>query len=163
MRVDRKRENRIRYAVTVITLGWMAVIFWFSAQPAVQSAAMSGGILQKIQEMMAEIPVMGAVFVSSFTEHVLRKGAHMAEYAILGILLLLCVRQYAPEWRRWLQTATAWMLATLYAGSDELHQRFVPGRSGELRDVLLDSIGAGIGLAVISVIFACIRGKKEVY
>ena len=42
-----------------------------------------------------------------------------------------------------------WVITTAYAGTDELHQLFVPGRSGQVSDVLLDSAGALIGLAVL--------------
>ena len=40
----------------------------------------------------------------------------------------------------------AWVVGTLYAASDEIHQLFVPGRSGQLRDVLLDSDGVAAGI-----------------
>ena len=40
----------------------------------------------------------------------------------------------------------AWVVGTLYAASDEIHQLFVPGRSGQLRDVLLDSAGVAAGI-----------------
>ena len=40
----------------------------------------------------------------------------------------------------------AWVVGTLYAASDEIHQLFVPGRSGQLRDVFLDSAGVAAGI-----------------
>ncbi|UYJ41604.1 MAG: VanZ family protein [Lachnospiraceae bacterium] len=36
----------------------------------------------------------------------------------------------------------SWMIAVLYACTDEYHQLFVPGRSGQLRDVMIDAVGA---------------------
>lgn len=74
----------------------MGVIFWFSAQPAVKSAGMSGEIIKELQQMTMDIPVFGQLFTMNFAEYILRKGAHIAEYAVLGALLLLCVRQYLP-------------------------------------------------------------------
>jgi VanZ family protein len=69
---------------------------------------------------------------------VLRKLAHMSEYAVLGLLLLRATGSYA-----W-----AFGLAVGYACTDELHQTFVRGRHGSPVDVGIDAVGALIGLAV---------------
>ena len=70
---------------------------------------------------------------------ILRKGAHMTEYAILAGLLWLALRY----------ELAALGLALLYAGSDELHQAFVGGRHGSPVDVAIDGIGAAVGLVVL--------------
>ena len=44
----------------------------------------------------------------------------------------------------------AWFASALYAVTDEIHQHFVPGRSGEITDVLIDSIGCLIGALIMS-------------
>ena len=67
---------------------------------------------------------------------VLRKGAHMTEYAILAVLLRRAVGADLP----------AFALALVYAGTDELHQSFVRGRHGTPVDVVIDGVGAAIGL-----------------
>ena len=67
---------------------------------------------------------------------VLRKLAHVTEYAVLGFLLA----RAAP-------LAAAFALGVLYAVSDELHQSFVSGRQGAPRDVAIDALGVVIGLA----------------
>jgi VanZ like family len=69
---------------------------------------------------------------------VLRKVAHAAEYAVLGALLL----------RATLRPSLAFVLGTLYAVSDEVHQAFVPGRAGSPLDVGLDTVGVVIGIAL---------------
>lgn len=53
-----------------------------------------------------------------------------------------------------------WLIAALYAASDEIHQLFVPGRSGQLSDVILDSAGALAGVAVFTVICWLINCRK---
>lgn len=70
-------------------------------------------------------------------DFLLRKGAHLGEYAVL---YLLTAR--ALGWKR-----AAWALAfcVLYAASDEWHQTFVRGRDGKALDVLLDAAGALLG------------------
>ena len=69
---------------------------------------------------------------------VLRKLAHAAEYAILGALLL---RALGREW-------PAFAVGLAYAASDELHQHFVAGRVGALRDVAIDAVGLALGILV---------------
>ena len=68
----------------------------------------------------------------------LRKLAHMTEYAVLALLLLRATGSYA-----W-----AFGLAVGYACTDEFHQTFVRGRHGSPVDVGIDAVGALIGLAV---------------
>lgn len=53
-----------------------------------------------------------------------------------------------------------WLIAALYAASDEIHQLFVPGRSGQLSDVILDSAGALAGVAAFAVICWLINCRK---
>jgi len=54
----------------------------------------------------------------------------------------------------------ALLICVLYAASDEIHQLFIAGRSGEVRDVLIDSAGASIGIGIWMVV-ARILGRKR--
>lgn len=74
-----------------------------------------------------------------------KKGSHMAAYALLAWLWLRALR---PQLSLPLALAAAGLLAVLYAVSDEYHQTFVAGRNGTAVDVLVDSAGAAVGLAV---------------
>jgi VanZ family protein len=94
-------------------LVWAAVIFAFSSVPSLNSGL--GG-----------------------WDYVLRKGAHMTEFAILAVLLMRATASYL-----W-----AFPLAVAYAATDEVHQTFVRGRHGSPLDVAIDAVGALIGLAV---------------
>jgi len=67
---------------------------------------------------------------------VLRKLAHVAEYAVLGLLLARAVR-----------TAAALALGVAYAVTDEVHQAFVAGRQGSPLDVAVDAVGVLLGVA----------------
>jgi len=68
----------------------------------------------------------------------LRKLAHAAEFAVLGVLFLRAVER----------PALAFLLASAYAVSDEIHQIFVPGRLGSPLDVLIDMAGVAVGIAL---------------
>ena len=71
-----------------------------------------------------------------------KKGGHMLGYALLALAY-----SYGYGWnkkRPWLP----WLLAILYAATDEFHQSFVPGRHPTPVDVGIDTIGAGLGLLI---------------
>jgi VanZ family protein len=82
---------------------------------------------------------------------IIRKTAHFVEYAVLGLLAWRAVYkdpafQSFSEGR---QFRFALLLAALYASTDEFHQKFVPEREAAVRDVMLDTSGAGAGLLVL--------------
>jgi hypothetical protein len=73
----------------------------------------------------------------------IKKGGHMIGYGLLALAMLRGVgRQKRAAYR------IAWVLAVLYAMSDEFHQRFVPGRGASTLDVLIDGLGAAGTLLV---------------
>ena len=74
--------------------------------------------------------------------------AHFTEYAILASLLWLALRS-SPSLARH-ATAIAFVLTALYALSDELHQSFVPGRTPDARDWLVDLAGAVLAIWLLS-------------
>jgi VanZ family protein len=69
---------------------------------------------------------------------ILRKAAHVSEYAVLGLLLLRAAGREAP----------AFLLGVAYAITDETHQHFVAGRHAAPVDVAIDSTGVLIGILV---------------
>ena len=71
---------------------------------------------------------------------ILRKGAHMTEYAILGLLLLRAIGRELP----------ALAVGIGYAITDEVHQHFVSGRHASPIDVAIDSAGILIGILFLS-------------
>lgn len=74
-------------------------------------------------------------------DEVLRKGAHLTEYAILGLLLMRALGRELP----------ALLVGVAYAASDELHQHFVAGRHGSPVDVAIDTAGLAIGILALRV------------
>src|SRR6185295_16220706 len=74
---------------------------------------------------------------------VLKKGGHFLGYALLGAACLRGLAWRRGPARRDLEVAI--LMALLYAASDEIHQRFTPGRTPAVSDVLLDGVGAAVG------------------
>ena len=91
----------------------------------------------------------------------LRVVAHLGSYALLaGLLLLALDRGARPTLRG---VAMAFTVAVLYGVSDEIHQSLVPDRTGRLDDVLVDALGAVMGVTVAALILVSrsrLRGGK---
>ncbi len=92
-------------------LAWAAVIFAFSSIPSLSSGL-------------------------GVWDTVLRKGAHVTEYAILGALLYRAFEREVP----------ALAAGIAYAATDELHQHFVRGRHASPVDVGIDAVGVALGM-----------------
>jgi VanZ family protein len=129
----------------------MAVIFYFSSKPAESSGESSKSIAnrllntyEKISDKRLDEEIRDERLES--IDFIIRKAAHVTEYALLSaaIAFPLSVRKFRGIRLLFLTMLTA----VLYAASDEFHQIFVPGRSGELRDVAIDGIGALIGVVL---------------
>ena len=129
----------------VLTLIWMIFIFYLSHQPATISASQSGGFM----DMLTKLPIIGGLLDElmklSFAEFLIRKSAHMFLYFVLAILIYMSISK-GYTYKYYILT---FVLSAMYACSDEIHQLFIVGRSGEIRDVLVDSTGALIGLLLI--------------
>ncbi len=147
--MEDKQNTSIKvWIYRVLVILWMTIIFLHSSMDATDSSQESGVVVTFITEHLvpgyADMDAGQQAHITDTLTFVIRKGAHMAEYAILGFLLVgaLEIRHLFILW------LVAWMLAIAYAGTDEFHQTFVPGRSGELRDVYVDGAGALIGVSV---------------
>jgi VanZ family protein len=92
---------------------WAAVIFAFSSIPSLSSGL-------------------------GVWDTVLRKGAHITEYAVLGALLYRALEREAP----------ALAAGIAYAATDELHQHFVRGRHASPVDVAIDAVGVALGMLI---------------
>ncbi len=139
-----------RTAVRVLTvccsLACAAFIFSNSLQSGPQSGSRSGAVLEVIQSLFA---AAGLRPESCPSEFLIRKLGHFSEFALLGVCLSAMLCSFTPQLLRNL----GWILfAGLATGvTDESIQLFVSGRSGEVRDVLIDFGGvlAGIALALL--------------
>lgn len=146
---------------------WLAVlatagmIFWFSAQNGAASGQLSGGITEKVVEVVEpdydSLPEPEQQTLFDAVQFVVRKSAHFSEYALLGFLLRLLCASYAL--RR--GGLVAWLSGTGYAATDELHQWFVAARSAMWQDVCLDSSGVLAGVLLATGILALIAYRRN--
>ena len=137
--------------------GWLA-LWWPALAWAAVISLFSTHLFTSQNTGLIVIPVLHWLFPSAspqtleFMHHIIRKCAHFTEYFILSLLILRGIRAGRHE------THLAWALAAIavvagYAALDEFHQRFVPGRTPAVRDVLIDTAG-GVAAQVIAALFA---------
>jgi VanZ family protein len=117
-------------AVTA-TIRWFVVVFWMS-----------------VIFVLSSIPSLHVPFAHSY-DFLLRKLAHIGEYAILTVVVSWALQMHtSSRIRAWLLAALA---AALYGVSDEWHQAWIVGRHGSFRDVGIDAVG----IAAIFVLAQC--------
>ncbi len=136
---------------------WMCVIYALSDKPAAKSSVQSESLalrLVRIATRFSSMTEAERVQLSLILEPYIRDIAHMAEYAILFILLYIAMRVFISGRCRALILSLA--ICFVYACTDEIHQYFVPGRAFELIDIGLDTLGAVI-VSVALLLFFCFR------
>lgn len=130
---------------------WTAFIFARSLRPAGASNEESGRLLLLLQQL----------FPFELTNHLVRKAAHVIEYAVLGLL-----GRFTFEGQRgWERSGYALVACLLVALCDETIQLFVEGRAGMVADIWLDMAGVCCGVlagAVVQILFRRLRKNKQV-
>lgn len=146
----------------ILVLLCMGMIFCFSSQKATESDKTSLSFAGRIIQMLDMDDSLTPEEIEKTSEdinHVVRKGAHFSIYGLLGALILLLIIQYNVRLTRVLPYST--LISMLYACSDEYHQTFVPGRSGQLSDILLDTAGAFCGAVLVMFVVVLIKSRKH--
>lgn len=154
----RKAEEKFgmvlfRNLAGVLAIVWMCVIFAFSAQPKEESGAVSASFTYHMVSSTRtffhlDLSDARVKEISDAIEGFIRKAAHMAEFGILSVLLYIWIGQWEMSLLR--RGLTAACATSVYAATDEIHQLFVPGRSGRFSDVCIDSAGAFAGVIVFA-------------
>ena len=125
-------------------LGWMLVIFLFSAQTGEQSSESSG----LIEQLLSLFPFIPHQIFGIDLQLIIRKGAHFTEYLILYVLTFIVFIDY-QTFKKSLVYAIIFVF--LYACTDEIHQAFVPGRACAFTDVMIDTAGGLLALFFIMI------------
>lgn len=130
----------------VLLIIWMIVIFAFSSAEADKSTNSSDQVINTFIEIKDKITDnktsdYDKEIITNNLTYIVRKTAHVTEYLILAILMYNALYNFNIN-----NIKLAFLLSVIYSCTDEFHQLFVPGRTGRLVDVLIDSIGIIIGL-----------------
>lgn len=150
-------KHVIRYILIVCIIVLCCKIFALSSQ----DGGVSAGTSRQFTEIL--LKTLGLECNDRTIEiinPVIRKVAHFSVYMLLGFLTMCTCETF--KWQKVYKFDFSTMFAFVFACSDELHQRWVPGRSGEFADVCLDTVGAMLGvLIVLAIALICVQIKKK--
>lgn len=133
----------------VLLVIWMGFIFSMSCENAEKSSNTSGQTIKVVLSAVPEFEKQPEEVKKNIIEElqfITRKSAHFIGYMILGILASGLILQYENINKKY---PLAFLICVIYAISDEIHQLFVPGRAGQVRDVLIDSAGSFLGIILV--------------
>ena len=175
----------IRIIAAILAVLWMIRIFDFSSEDADVSGSVSRSMSYNLIEKISRHLDLGwdedkIEAVAGPVEKYLRKAAHMYEYAVMSILWCIALDAWkyvgvpphhqspdsgdrgkrSEKIKRFIRPGIVLLICLIYAVSDEFHQIFVDGRSGEIRDVCLDFGGALIGMLFGALIVFLYRRRK---
>ena len=144
----------LRVILIILIILWTCLIFLFSSQ--------DGGESSGFRRRFVEFFIKDSEVVDKVEPYV-RKLAHFSEYGLGGVLFISLFSTYGWTDRR--KITTSILLGVWYATMDEIHQLMVPGRSGAIKDVYIDSLGIAtgvIGMLIVIKIFELIKNKRNI-
>lgn len=168
-----KLNIRLLPPFIIVSLLWLVAMLtmtWFSGRPADVSTDQSHAVDEVICRIIIKDFRTLALAVREqyimMIDHIVRKTTHFSEYAFLGMLSFLEFRLFAGLFRlnirlkKYHYALGAFIWGVLFAISDEIHQRFVPGRYASPVDVLIDSAGTLTGTAICLLLYIIISKIK---
>ncbi len=154
--------SKTRLLFIILSILCMTVIFFFSSENSDESSQTSGNIVKLIlRHVVPDFTELSAARQKELihsAQFIVRKLAHFTIYTTLGLLLSMSMgrRKFLSR-----QTLLALTAGTVYAVSDEIHQSLIPGRSCELRDVMIDTSGVLTGIVISMIIFMIVKRYRE--
>ena len=156
--------------LVVFTMGSM---YYFSGQDGVKSKYQSDSVVKIIDKIRDEITLKDERVISIKEKvfnklkqygnkgYVIRKIAHFTIYAAIGISISLFL--YVITKKIFISSTLAFILSYMYAYYDEFRQLSVIGRSGSLKDVFIDSLGAFSGILLFTILAGGIKSIKMIF
>jgi VanZ family protein len=156
-----QRGSLLRPSLRALAHRWWPVLVWLGVirmeSTDFASADNTSTVLYTV--IVAVAPQVNQSFVSQLDE-VLRKMGHFAGYGILSGLVFLALKNtnsdrlralvgrpwgiYLRDFWRWNWVLLGMLVTVVTAAADEIHQSFIPSRTGRWQDVVLDTCGAAV-------------------
>ena len=166
------KHIRIEFIIAFVLWAlWMALMFSYSDKPADvsegQSHLVGEVILRFIDGDFDSLSLEERQARIECIDFAVRKTAHAFEYTVLGILTICVMLNMRPASqpetstlvrRKLMAVACCWGI--FFAITDEIHQTCVPGRAGKWQDVLLDTGGTILGVALVALILWGVRKRR---
>lgn len=144
-----------RVIFTAALLACIAFIFRNSLEEGALSSARSRAVMERVNGLLAHLSI------GPLSEYTVRKLAHLAEYALEGFLLMLCLRVYTAHFVRHISWPLLGGLTT--AVLDETIQLYRSGRSSQVTDIWVDMAGVVAGAFAALIILLIVRGVTAFY
>ena len=134
----------------------MLFIFSLSSDNGEVSEKKSDSLIVKVTETILhrKLTVEEKEKYIEKTVVLVRKSAHFTLYFLLGLLVISFLKEFGLSRK---SIIISIIVVLLYAVSDEIHQTFIPGRSGEVLDVLIDTIGGSLSTLLYYLIYRRIK------
>ena len=148
-------KNFFRYFCLVLIIAICIFIFLMSAAEGPTSSKISGSFIEAIIRFFNKgfdsLSKQQRLEIIASYQHFVRKAAHFSVYALLGIFTNGFLITYR-ELRKFKSLIFSFIFVLLYSISDEIHQLFIPLRSGQFSDVILDTLGGILGILILKLI-----------
>lgn len=152
----------LKIILWIMVVCTMVTIYHFSDQPAKKSSATSHSITKKITKPLTKNkPKKEKKKIEETWNNRLRTLAHFSMFFLLGIFLMSAmIMSFKDKKSLVFLFILSLIIILIYALSDEYHQSFIPGRSAQFIDIIVDFSG---GLLASGIIFAVCNFKKNLY
>ncbi len=154
-------KNRKKVVLWSVVILIAAGIFIFSSQDATHSTITSGKVVKVVTDIIVpdlkQKPTTEQREIMQLISLLIRKSAHFFEFMCLGFFMRNLISCYQMKF----QSVHAWIFTTIYAMTDEIHQLFIVGRSGQIQDVLIDSAGALTGVTLAFLLLKLLKRPKN--
>ena len=154
--------NILRCILVLFLFCTFGMIFNFSNQDSEKSGSTSQKVTETITKDIKSIQKLNKnekAKVIDKIEDVIRKIAHFSIYALVGFLLMALFSTYNINEKN--KIISTIIIGAIYAISDEFHQSFISGRSGQVSDIFLDTLGATVGCLFILLIIKTVNKLKK--
>ena len=151
-----ENKKKIKYVKCIIAIICCIIIFSFSAVPATASTKQSKGLTYNVIKLLNgnKLSERDLEKLTKKINPVIRKIAHFSIYMILAIFTYMFIEELNIKSKSEKERLRKNILYTcifclIYAIFDEIHQIYVPGRTGKVIDVVIDTLGSCMGIAIL--------------
>lgn len=147
------KKNILRGILITLLIGTFFTIFGFSNQNGEESGGLSKRITQTVTKNIKAVQNLDKEQrenVLQRIESIIRKVAHFSIYTVVGLLLMGLMSTY--KIKEIDRISVSLIIGVIYASADEIHQAFIPARTAQITDVLIDSMGVLLGILCILLI-----------
>lgn len=155
-----KRNKILKVIKLILVIIWMIAVFRFSNEPGTVSSNTSLGFTRKVINVFVSKTNLSKEEKENLIERlepIARKLAHYSLYTFGGVLIINFVNTYKLKMNK--KVSISIIIGALYAISDEIHQVFIEGRSGSVKDVGIDTLGVITGVIIFICIIKSLKSK----